>query len=78
MEQITDFPKELCADEAVCFIADRHNVTPESFCDTSLPADSRAGASVSIPVSGIFFIGTTIVTILNSALSVCKRRSFVF
>lgn len=28
MEQKTDFPEELCADEAVCFIADRHNVTP--------------------------------------------------
>ena len=28
MEQITDFPEELCADEAVCFIAGRHNMTP--------------------------------------------------
>ena len=28
MEQITDFPEELCADEAVCFIASRHNMTP--------------------------------------------------
>lgn len=29
MEQKTDFPKELCVDEAVCFIADRHKVTPQ-------------------------------------------------
>ncbi|OUN79704.1 hypothetical protein [Bacteroides sp. An51A] len=28
MEQKTELPEELCADEAVCFIADRHNVTP--------------------------------------------------
>ncbi len=29
MKPPTDFPKELCADEAVCFIADRHHVTPQ-------------------------------------------------
>lgn len=29
MKQKTDFPKELCADEAVCFIADRHKVSPQ-------------------------------------------------
>lgn len=28
MEQKTDFLSALCADEAVCFIAARHNVTP--------------------------------------------------
>lgn len=28
MEQKTDFPEKLCADEAVCFIADRHHLTP--------------------------------------------------
>lgn len=28
MEQMTDYPETLCADEAVCFIAGRHNVTP--------------------------------------------------
>ena len=25
----TELPEELCADEAVCFIADRHHVTPQ-------------------------------------------------
>ena len=29
MEQKTELPEELCADEAVCFIADRHHVTPQ-------------------------------------------------
>ena len=29
MEQNTELPEELCADEAVCFIADRHHVTPQ-------------------------------------------------
>lgn len=28
MKRKIEFPEELCADEAVCFIADRHNVTP--------------------------------------------------
>ena len=25
----TELPEELCADEAVCFIADRHHVSPQ-------------------------------------------------
>ena len=29
MEQKTELPEELYADEAVCFIADRHHVTPQ-------------------------------------------------
>ena len=29
MEQKTELPEELCADEAVCFIAYRHHVTPQ-------------------------------------------------
>ena len=29
MKQKTELPEELCADEAVCFIADRHHVTPQ-------------------------------------------------
>ena len=29
MKQKTELPEDLCADEAVCFIADRHHVTPQ-------------------------------------------------
>ena len=29
MKRKTELPEELCADEAVCFIADRHQVTPQ-------------------------------------------------
>ena len=29
MEQKTELPEELYADEAVCFIADRYSVTPQ-------------------------------------------------
>ena len=29
MEQKVELPEELCTDEAVCFIADRHHVTPQ-------------------------------------------------
>jgi hypothetical protein len=29
MKRETELSEKLCADEAVCFIADRHNVTPQ-------------------------------------------------
>ena len=29
MKRKTELPEELCADEAVCFIVDRHHVTPQ-------------------------------------------------
>ncbi len=29
MKQTTELPEDLCADEAVCFIAYRHHVTPQ-------------------------------------------------
>ena len=29
MEQKTELPEDLCTDEAVCFIAYRHHVTPQ-------------------------------------------------
>ena len=29
LKQKTELPEELCADEAVCFIAYRHHVTPQ-------------------------------------------------
>lgn len=29
MEKINELPEALCTDEAVCFIADRYNVTPQ-------------------------------------------------
>ena len=29
MKQETELPEELCVDEAVCFIADRHHVSPQ-------------------------------------------------
>ena len=29
MKPKTELPEELCADDAVCFIADRHHVTPQ-------------------------------------------------
>ena len=29
MKQTTELPEELCADEAVCFIAYRHHVSPQ-------------------------------------------------
>ena len=29
MNQTTEIPEVLCSDEAVCFFADRHHVTPQ-------------------------------------------------
>ena len=45
MKQKTELPEELCADEAVCFIADRHHVTPQQllrhflYGETSIPLE---------------------------------------
>ena len=45
MKQTTELPEELCADEAVCFIADRHHVTPQQLLrhflcgETSIPLE---------------------------------------
>ena len=45
MKQTTELPDDLCADEAVCFIADRHHVTPQQLLryflyeETSIPLE---------------------------------------
>lgn len=45
MEQKTELPEELCADEAVCFISYRHHVTPQQllryfpYGETSIPLE---------------------------------------
>ena len=47
MKQETELPEELCADEAVCFIADRHHVTPQQllrhflYGETSIPLEDN-------------------------------------
>ena len=54
MKPLTDFPKELCADEAVCFIADRHHVTPQQllhyFLIENSPSMSETPANALIPL----------------------------
>ena len=43
----TELSEELCADEAVCFIADRHHVTPQQllryflYGETSVPLEAN-------------------------------------
>ena len=45
MKPKTELPEELCADEAVCFIAYRHHVTPQQllryflYGETSIPLE---------------------------------------
>lgn len=47
MKQKTALPEELCADEAVCFIADRHHVTSQQllryflYGETSIPLEAN-------------------------------------
>ena len=47
MKQTTELPEELCADEAVCFIADRHHVTPRQllryflYGEASIPLEAN-------------------------------------
>ena len=42
-----ELPEELCVDEAVCFIADRHHVTPQQllrcfiYGETSIPLEAN-------------------------------------
>ena len=43
----TELPEELCVDEAVCFIADRHHVTPQQllryflYGEASIPLEAN-------------------------------------
>ena len=45
MKQKTELPEDLCADEAVCFIANRHHVTSQQLLryffhgETSVPLE---------------------------------------
>lgn len=47
MNQQTELPEKLCTDEAVCFIADRHQVTPQQllydflYGDTSISLEAN-------------------------------------
>ena len=54
MKPKTELPEELCADEAVCFIADRHHVTPQQllryFLYGEIPTDAVAPAMAAIPL----------------------------
>ena len=58
MKQKTELPEDLCADEAVCFIANRHHVSPQQllsyFLYREIPANVMAPvspANVMAPVS---------------------------
>ena len=48
MKRQSDFPEALCADEAVCFIADRHHVTPQQLLRHFLAGASSSGSEASI------------------------------
>lgn len=54
MKQKTEFPEELCTDEAVCFIADRHHVTPRQllryFLFGGISAEVMEPARATIPL----------------------------
>ena len=47
MKQTTELPEDVCADEAVCFIAYRHHVTPQQllryflYGETSIPLEAN-------------------------------------
>ena len=50
----TELPEELCSDEAVCFIADRHHVTPQQllrhFLCGEVPTNAAAPVRAAIPL----------------------------
>lgn len=47
MNQQTELPEKLCTDEVVCFIADRHHITPQQllydffYRDTSISLEAN-------------------------------------
>lgn len=49
----TEISERLCADEAVCFIAGRHNVTPRQLVDGFLASEEAVGgtAGSSLPIA---------------------------
>ena len=47
MEPKTNYPKELCTDEAVCFIAERHRVTPQQLLHSFLVGEYSSGIAAS-------------------------------
>ncbi len=47
MKQKTDLPEDLCIDEAVLFIAERHNVTPQQLLRFFLITESQDKAGKS-------------------------------
>ena len=54
MNRKTELPEDLCADEAVCFIADRHHITPQQllryFLFGEIPANAAAPVRAAIPL----------------------------
>lgn len=54
MKNVLDYPKGLCEDDAVCFIADRHHVTPQrllrGFLAGELSCEGRGGAQSDAPI----------------------------
>jgi len=54
MKNDIDYPKGLCEDDAVCFIADRHHVTPQrllrGFLAGELSCEGRGGAPADAPI----------------------------
>ena len=49
MKQKTELPEDLCADEAVCFIAYRHHVSPQQLLRHFLDGE----ASISLEVNEV-------------------------
>ena len=50
MKRKTELSEELCADEAVCFIADRHHVTPRQLLRYFLYGEISTDAVASVKV----------------------------
>ena len=54
MKQETDFFEKLCMDEAICFIADRHHVTPQQllryFLSHEIPIKVDGSVKTTIPL----------------------------
>lgn len=65
MNQKTELPEELCADEAVCFIADRHHITPQQLLYYFL----YEGTSLSLEINEIEILKALSEPVINGRIT---------
>lgn len=76
MKQQTDFSEVLCGDEAVCFIAERHHVTPQQLLHSFLFGE--VSTEVDVPAETAILLEPNEIEILKglSEAITCSGRRY--